>query len=332
MQIQPDQNVTQHQAQFRQPLPPGARPTMQPVCSCFLLSFYDVGSRIRWQKKFQQQYQQQQQQQMQHQQFQQLQQQQRFQHQPAKPNSEEAIKQSMQVTDYSEEEQLSQMDRQVLDQTISQATTLLAQQLSNKSLNIGESVEKQLSSMSETSEAKSNERTRNAPSGSEEMDNLEDPSDLGGLEVDGDEVMGLDEDFDIMEFADAIDNLEHQNEGDKNDLEKKEKRKMSVVNILSSDEPPSIPLAQGDHAKQQQPPQQKVTQQPPPYTVVTTAPPPLVRGPPPPYPGQNLNQTSQPAKVSVFRISLLFEHPSQQKQDCNHKLLHLHFEMFFSFK
>lgn len=260
----------------------------------------------------QQQYQQQQQQQMQHQQFQQ-QQQQRFQHQPVKPKPDEPIKQNIQVTDFSEEEQLSQMDRQVLDQTISQATTLLAQQLSNKSLNIGDTVEKQLGSIPEPSEAKGNDRVRNAPSGSEEMDNLEDPSDLGGLEVDGDEVMGLDEDFDIMEFADAIDNLEHQNEGDKNDLEKKEKRKMSVVNILSSDEPPSITLAQGDQAKQQQPPQQKVTQQPPPYTVVTAAPPPLARGPPPPYPGQNLNQTNQTTRVSdlpSIRFFLYFQYPS----------------------
>jgi hypothetical protein len=237
----------------------------------------------------------------------QFQQQQRFQQQPVKQKPDEPAKQNVQVADYTEEEQLSQMDRQVLDQTISQATTLLAQQLSNKPLNIGDSVEKQLTSISEPSEAKGNERVRNAPSGSEEMDNLDDPSDLGGLEVDGDEVMGLDEDFDIMEFADAIDNLEHQNEGDKNDLEKKEKRKMSVVNILSSDEPPSIPLGQGDQAKQQQAiPPQKVTQQPPPYTVVAAAPATLARGPPPPYPGQNLNQTSQPTRVSFTSLRCMF--------------------------
>lgn len=255
----------------------------------------------------------QQQPQMQHQQFQQ--QQQRFQQPaPVKPKPEDAIKQNIQVpTDYHEvnlgEEQLSHMDRQVLDQTISQATTLLAQQLSNKTLTMGESVEKPTSA--DSSESKpSSERGRHPASNTEEMENLEDPSDLGGLEVDGDEVMELDDDFDIMEFADAIDNLEHQNEGDKNDLEKKEKRKMSVVDILSSDEPPSILLAQGDQAKQQA---SKVTQQPPPYTVVATAAPTtsLARGPPPPYPGQNQPQSNQPVRVSFFKtfwiLSILYK-------------------------
>jgi hypothetical protein len=150
----------------------------------------------------------------------------------------------------------------------------------------------------------------------EDLDNLDTLDgahhDLGDLGVGGEDLLGMGEDFDIMEFADALDNLEDLS-GDDEPTGGKKSDGESDSAPPSSAASPATPADSNSGGQPAQPVGQRPVQQPPPYTVVSAVPGPMVRGPPPPYPGQNFgpNVTQQPPP----RVSYISEHKIKLKID-----------------
>ena len=126
----------------------------------------------------------------------------------------------------------------------------------------------------------------------EDLDNLDSLDgghhDLGDLGVGGEDLLGMGEDFDIMEFADVLDNMEdlsgddEPGGGKKSDVGESDSGPPSTASSPVSTAAPQTPVDSSPSSQSARPPQQ-----PPPYTVVASAPGTMVRGPPPPYPGQN---------------------------------------------
>ena len=144
----------------------------------------------------------------------------------------------------------------------------------------------------------------------EDLDNLDALDgahhDLGDLGVGGEDLLGMGEDFDIMEFADALDNLEDLS-GDedgpgskKSDGESDSAPASSVASPAAGPAPP--PLDTSSNL-----PVQRPVQQPPPYTIVTSAPGQVVRGPPPPYPGQNFGPNVAPPPGPRVRANKTYD-------------------------
>lgn len=114
----------------------------------------------------------------------------------------------------------------------------------------------------------------------EELEGLDAvPNELGDLGMGEEDLLGMGDNFDIFEFADALDDLENMPEGG-------EAKKSTASEPSSSSGSVETPVTQ-----------------PPPYT---TAPAPAsgvassIRAPPPPYPGHQGGPGSVPSKVNFI--------------------------------
>ena len=172
----------------------------------------------------------------------------------------------------------------------SQASPLLAQHL------VGRQQVPQQTQQQDSLHQQHDQMSDSGNANSDDLDNLDTLDgahhDLGDLGVGGEDLLGMGEDFDIMEFADALDNLEDLS-GDEEQTGGKKSDGDSDSATPSSTASPAGTAPNTVNVGSAQPGQRPV-QQPPPYTVVASAPGALVRGPPPPYPGPNLGPNAPP--------------------------------------
>ena len=194
-------------------------------------------------------------------------------------------------------------------QGVNQASPLLAQQLVGRPPGPGQHPDSQPQPQLQ----QQSQVPGGAPVNPDDLDNLDaldgGHHDLGDLGVGGEDLLGMGEDFDIMEFADALDNLDDLSGDEDNDSKKSDGESDSAPPSSASSPVSAAPPTPVDSSPSGSlPPQsvsQRAPQQPPPYTVVSSAPGQMVRGPPPPYPGQNFGP-NPPSGPSGPRVSCLY--------------------------
>jgi hypothetical protein len=172
----------------------------------------------------------------------------------------------------------------------SEASPLLAQQLTGS----------QQQQQQQTEQQHPQQQQQSSSHDQENSDELE--SDLNDLGVPDEDLLGMAEDFNILEFADALDHDESEGKGLLDDLAEEDSvgSASDVRDSKESESGSSAPASNkpGTSDGNQQPPPP-----PPPYTAAGS----VSRGPPPPYPGSQQGPKPVSRNIHYACISLLVD-------------------------
>ncbi len=208
-------------------------------------------------------------------------------------------------------------DGQILRPPASQTSPLLAQHLSGARPQLPPGQQQQQMQM-QTQQQQQQQGGQQGQQGGE-LEGL-DQNELGDLGIGEDDLLG--ENFDIDEFADALDDLDDLNEEDKKNAEAGQGSSTTSGGTSASTSTTSTAAATTATGAATTTVTSGATPatQPPPYTQTSTTTPgagtgPMIRAPPPPYPG---NAAGGPSKVRKLVYLCLLNVP-------------LHYKSFFQF-